>query len=131
MVRIPITMCHGIRSDGDYPLTPEHFEKLVKVAADLNFESVDYNQLFQWRREGGELPPRPIMFDFDHPVKSMRYEIHDVLAKYGYAGNLFINTGPVDELYSNAMPPFHRREIMTWDEMGQLIESGWHMGRIR
>ena len=113
MVRIPITMCHGIRHDGDYPLTSDHLERLVKIAAELNFESIDYNQLFQWFREGGKLPPRPIMFDFDHPVKSMRYEIHEVLSKYGYAGNLFINTGPVNELYANPIPPFSLREIMT------------------
>ena len=128
MVRIPITMCHGIRHDGDYPLTSDHLERLVKIAAELNFESIDYNQLFQWFREGEKLPPRPIMFDFDHPVKSMRYEIHDVLSKYGYAGNLFINTGPVDELYAKSMPPDSLREIMTWDEIGQLMESGWHIG---
>ena len=128
MVRIPITMCHGIRHDGDYPLTPDHLDRLVKIAAELNFESINYNQLFQWFREGGKLPPRPIMFDFDHPVKSMRYEIHDVLSKYGYAGNLFINTGPVDDLYAKPMPPDPLREIMTWDEIGQLIESGWHIG---
>ena len=103
MVRIPITMCHGIRHDGDYPLTSDHLDRLVKIAAELNFESIDYNQLFRWFREGGKLPARPIMFDFDHPVKSMRYEIHDVLSKYGYAGNLFINTGPVDELYAQVL----------------------------
>ena len=35
--------------------------------------------------------------------------------------NLFINTGPVAELYANPMPPDPLREIMTWDEIGQLI----------
>ena len=128
MVRIPITMCHGIRYEGNYPLTSDHLDRLVKIAAELNFESINYNQLFQWFLEGGKLPSRPIMFDFDHPVKSMRYEIHDVLSKYGYAGNLFINTGPVDELYAKPMPSDSFREIMTWDEIGQLVESCWHIG---
>ena len=128
MMRIPITMCHGINPSGDYPLTAEHLERLVKIAAELNFESIDYNHLDQWFREEGELPPRPIMFDFDHPVKSMRYEMHDVLAKFGYSGNLFINTEPLDELYSKPIPPKDIRDIMTWDEVGQLMESGWHIG---
>ena len=128
MVRIPITMCHGINPNGDYPLTAEHLEKLVKIAAEMNFSSINYDQLSQWFRGEGKLPSRPIMFDFDHPVKSMRYEMHDVLAKYGYSGNLFINTGPLDELYSKSMPPPHLREIMTFEEIGQLMESGWHIG---
>ena len=127
MIRIPITMCHGINPNGDYPLTAEHLEKLAKIATDMNFQSIDYNQLSRWF-EGEELPSRPIMFDFDHPVKSMRYEMHDALAKYGYSGNLFINTGPIHELYSNPLPPDDRRETMTWDEIGELIESGWHIG---
>ena len=55
MVRIPITMCHGIRHDGDYPLTADHLDRLVKIAVELNFESIDYDQLFQWFREGGEI----------------------------------------------------------------------------
>jgi peptidoglycan/xylan/chitin deacetylase (PgdA/CDA1 family) len=121
-------MCHGINPNGDYPLTAEHLERLVKIAAELNFQSIDYNHLDQWFREEGELPSRPIMFDFDHPVKSMRYEMHDVLAKFGYSGNLFINTGPLDELYSKPMPPEDMRDIMTWDEVGELMESGWHIG---
>ena len=98
-MRIPITMCHGIRPGGDKPLSVEHFDNLVKVAADLEFTSIDYDDLAAWRAGERDLPPRPIMFDFDHPMKCMRYEVHEVLDRYGFRGNLFINTGPMDALY--------------------------------
>ena len=34
----------------------------------------------------------------------MRYEVHDVLAKYGYMGNLFIYTSPYDPEYERPLP---------------------------
>ena len=127
-MRIPITMCHGISLKGGKPLTQEHFDSLMSIAAELGFESVDYNDLWDWREGRGELPERPIMIDFDHPVKSMRYEIQEVLSTYGFKGNLFINTGPMDEMYSKELPPDDEREFATWDELGELIDAGWHIG---
>ena len=120
MSKIPITMCHGINPKGDYPLTEEHFDRLVQSARNMGFESIDYDQLASWR-EGGDLPERPIMFDFDHPVKSMRHEMHAVLSRYGYRGNLFINTGAMEGAAYGV-------DSMTWEEVGELVELGWHIG---
>ena len=123
MTRIPITMCHGISDQGDYPLTETHFDQLVGIARELDFTSISYDDLAAWRDGTGELPARPIMFDFDHPVKSMRTGVQDVLNRHGYTGNLFINTGaidPQDEGYGV--------KSMTWDEVRELVELGWHMG---
>ena len=119
--RIPITMCHGINPKGNYPLTEDHLDALVQIAREMGFESINYDDLDAWRNRAGEIPERSIMFDFDHPVKSMRYGIHTVLSRYGYTGNLFINTGPMEsEGYGT--------ETMTWDEAGELVEMGWHIG---
>ena len=105
MVRIPITMCHGIGMMANYPLTPDHLDRLVKIAAELNFESIDYNQLFHGF-EKEELPPRPIMFDFDHPVKSMCYEIHGVLSKYGLCREICLS---IPDRWMNFTPTLCRR----------------------
>jgi peptidoglycan/xylan/chitin deacetylase (PgdA/CDA1 family) len=120
-MRIPITMCHGTRDQGDYPLTEEHFNALVQIAKNMGFASINYDELAAWRDGTGELPEHPIMFDFDHPVKSMRYAIHSALERHGYRGNLFINTGLMEgEGYGT--------ETMTWDEVRELKDLGWHMG---
>jgi peptidoglycan/xylan/chitin deacetylase (PgdA/CDA1 family) len=114
-------MCHGINPEGDYPLTEDHFDRLVQIAREMDFESINYDDLDAWRNRGGDLPDRPIMFDFDHPVKSMRYGIHTVLERYGYTGNLFINTGPMaSEGYGT--------KTMAWEEAGELVALGWHIG---
>src|ERR1043166_9150417 len=96
MTRIPITMCHGIDPGNPDPwlsLSKEHFEDLIRTASEMGFQSINYDDLAAWRQSDGRLPVRPIMFDFDHPMKSMMCEVNDVLAAYGYRGNLFVNTG--------------------------------------
>ena len=124
--RIPITMCHGIVTEGEKPLTVERLDSLVRIASEMGFESIDYDDLAAWRAGSSTLPERPIMFDFDHPVRSMRYEVHDVLANYGYRGNLFIYTSPYDPEYERPLP--WEDEHLSWDELGYLREAGWHIG---
>jgi len=128
MTRIPITMCHGLSSGGDKALTAEHCDTLMKIAAELGFESITYEELAAWRDADGTLPERPFMFDIDHPVVSLRYGMLDILNRYGYRATLFINTGPLNELHSKAVPPREDREVMTWDEIGELMDSDWHIG---
>ena len=77
-MRIPIAMCHGLSpNDPKMPFTAEHFERLVGIVADMGFESINYDQLAQWKEGPGKLPPRPIMFDFDHPQRSIGHEIKE------------------------------------------------------
>ena len=122
-LRIPITMCHGINPGGEHPLTVDHFDSLVQIAHSLGFQSIGYDQLTSWLDGTAGLPERPIMFDFDHPVKSMATGIHPVLAQYGYRGNLFLNTGMLEPT-----SPGYGTDTLTWDEVRELVKVGWHIG---
>jgi peptidoglycan/xylan/chitin deacetylase (PgdA/CDA1 family) len=110
------------------PLTREHFAQLVAIAHELGFRSISYDDLAAWLRQGANLPDRPIMFDFDHPMKSMRHEVFPVLNSYGYTANLFINTGLMDDMYETGVPDFAEREVLLWEEAGELAEAGWQIG---
>ena len=68
------------------------------------------------------------MFDFDHPMKSMRHEVLPVLQRYGYAANLFINTGLMDDMYRTGVPDFAERQFLLWEEAGELAAAGWQIG---
>lgn len=127
-MRIPITMCHGVNLKREPPLDAEHLADYFRSASEMGFESISYDQLAAWKGGHTEGPRRPIMFDFDHPVKSIRHEIHPVMRDFGFRGNLFINTGAMEELYAGPMPDFAAREWMTWEEIGELVEAGWHIG---
>lgn len=126
-IRIPITMCHGLRPPEPNlpkPLDAAHFRSLIKIASDLGFESINYNDLEAWRAGKAPLPPRPIMFDFDHAVLSM-LEVHNIMADYGYRGTLFVHTAPL-EGKSDGMA--FQTPYMTWDQIGSLMDAGWLIG---
>ena len=129
-MRIPITMSHGTdQFPGQRnPLTKEHFAQLVAIAHELGFQSISYDDLAAWLWHGGTLPERPIMFDFDHPMKSMRHEVFPVLDEYGYTANLFINTGLMDDMYHAGVPDVAERRYLLWEEAGELAEAGWQIG---
>jgi hypothetical protein len=119
-VRIPITMIHGF---------DPNFEAWMGIAAEMGFQSISYDDLAAWRAgDGGALPERPIMIDFDHPTYSIRFGCFEVLCMYGFRGNLFIDTGRLDALYAAPLPPDGQREVMTWEEIGELVAAGWHIG---
>jgi len=125
MIRIPITMCHGTRPDSsDKALTMEYFDSLIRIASEMQCSSINYDQLESWRNGKGSLPERPIMFDFDHPMKSMLHEVHPILARYGFRGNLFINTGVMNP----EDVPEGYGECMSWAEISELVAAGWHIG---
>ncbi len=127
-MRMPITMCHGISEGGDRPLTVDHLDRLMGIAAELGFQSATYDDLAAWRGGTGDMPGRAIMLDFDHPVRSMRHGVMEVLARYGFSGNLFINTTPLEQMYAGPFPTDDEREIMTWEEIGELMDAGWLIG---
>ena len=131
-MRIPITMCHGIRPVAagalSKPLTEERFGQLMGIAAEMGFQSINYDQLAAWRAGTGSLPERPIMIDFDHPVVSMRREVFRILERYGYKGNLFIYTSPYDPEYPRPLALAQIPEHMPWAELRELRELGWHIG---
>lgn len=128
-MKIPITMCHGVERDasGRPPLTAQHFDSLISIAHELGFQSIDYDDLASWRTGQGSLPTRPIMFDFDHPMKSMCQEVLATLQRYGYKGNLFVNTGMLGPTY-RAPWPRDPAQIMTWQDMRELLAAGWRIG---
>ena len=121
-------MFHGLNSESENPVDQAHFDGLIRIARELGFESINYDDLMAWMDKQAPLPEHAIMFDFDHPTKSMRYGVNDVLRNYGYKGNLFVNTSPLEKMYSKPLPPDNERKYMTWEEMGELLKAGWHFG---
>ena len=115
-MKIPITVCHGANDH----LTVERFSQLVGMASELGFTAINYDQLYSWLTEEGELPNKPIVFDFDHPVLSTYESFFPVLQAHGFVGNLFVNTGCLDEVSDAA--------YASWSQVAELAQAGWTIG---
>lgn len=128
MKRIPITMCHGMNRNRQPPFDEKHLTACFRTASEMGFTSISYDDLADWRAGARDLPERPIMFDFDHPAKSIWHEIHPIMREFGYRGNLFINTGLMEgESVAKLLDPGNRL-VLTWDEIRSLMQAGWHIG---
>ena len=53
------------------PLDAERFDRYFVMSHELGVESITYENLAAWRQGETGLPKKPIVFDFDHVVKSM------------------------------------------------------------
>jgi peptidoglycan/xylan/chitin deacetylase (PgdA/CDA1 family) len=125
-MRIPVTMCHGVswqpqkvKRKGNL-LTAARFETYFALAAELGFASISYDDLAAWRRGEARLPDRPILFDFDHPDWSIGRVVAPIMRRFGYRGNLFVNTSPMEKTHN----PYY----MKWPELQALVDAGWHLG---
>ena len=113
IMKIPITMCHGVSDI----LSIERFGEYFKIASELGFTSINYDDLEKWHTQNKELSGRPIMFDFDRPVKSIYDQIFPLMEKFGFKGNLFINTKPMEDMYADGSMGSADRQFMSWDEI--------------
>ena len=127
-MKIPITMCHGIRNEGTNPLTVKHLETLISIAFEMEFNSITYDDLDSWFNDDISLPNNPIMFDFDHPMKNILDEVNPILSNYGYTGNLFMYTKPYDARYPKDLPWKTKEPHLSWNELRQLKDLGWNIG---
>src|SRR5262245_2102815 len=110
-VRIPIHMSHGIdriprptSATGRQSLSAAEFDALYRIAHDMGYETIGYDDLEKWRNGTGPLPRRPLMIDFDHPTITMRYEVNDIMRRYGFRPTLFINTAGIEAQAKGPLP---------------------------
>ena len=121
-MKIPIVVCHGANKH----LTVEHFNRLMHIASQLGFSSINYDQLHQWLTNNGTLPDRPIVLDFDHPVLSTYQSFFPVLQKYGFNGNLFVNTHCLEPYHHAAQA--NANGYAHWNQILELHQAGWTIG---
>ena len=103
-------MCHGFNER----LTSARFEQYLRIARELEFSTINYDQLYAWLTADSTLPARPLMIDVDHPVGSVPAEMFPLMEQYGFTGNLFVNTG-----YFSTM-----RATVRWDRSILVCHMG-------
>lgn len=120
-LRIPITMCHGTTDR----LTLDRFEEYLRIARELDFSTINYDQLYDWLTGAGTLPARPLMIDVDHPVASAPADMLPLMERYGFIGNLFVNTGYFEQRCGVDGTP---SLCAAWDQIRELRDAGWTIG---
>ena len=122
-------MCHGLSPDHpEVPITKEYIYEIMSFCKKSGFTSINYNDLEGFMYHGSSLPSKPIMFDFDHPMLNILKGIAPIMSEFGYVGNIFVNTGFIDQKREEDLKQHNRTDIMSWDQVGEIIDLGWHLG---
>lgn len=93
------------------------FEQQVRMLYELGYTSIGLSDLIKVLYEGGELPPRPVLFTFDSSQLGQYRNAYPILKRYGMKGNLMLVAGQVDT-----------KNCLTSDQIREMMADGWELG---
>ncbi|MEN6292451.1 MAG: hypothetical protein ABFD07_10625, partial [Methanobacterium sp.] len=76
--------------ESDLNVRKVEFEQQVRILYELGYTSIGLSDLIKVLYEGGELPPRPVIFTFDSSQLGQYKNAYPILKKYGMMGNLML-----------------------------------------
>jgi len=93
------------------------FEQQVRVLYELGYTSIGLSDMVKVLYEGGELPPRPVMFTFDSTKLGQYRNAYPILKKYGMKGNLMLLAAQIDT-----------KNCLTTEQNQEMMAAGWEIG---
>jgi peptidoglycan/xylan/chitin deacetylase (PgdA/CDA1 family) len=122
-VKIPILLYHhlqtnlGKNSPASVIITPSRFEDHLKALKQNGFNSIGFNQLYDFCTKNTPLPPHPFLITFDDGYLS-NYELaYPILKKYNMKAAIFVVTKWADKS-PKKFPHF------TWKQADEMEKSG-------
>jgi peptidoglycan/xylan/chitin deacetylase (PgdA/CDA1 family) len=115
---IPIYMLHVIDST---PTFTENWDSTIFNATidylySQGYESINYQDLIDWRNNEKVLNKKSFIFSFDDGANSIFANAYPKMKENGYTGSISIITDRVGE-----------STYMTWDKINTLIADGWEI----
>jgi peptidoglycan/xylan/chitin deacetylase (PgdA/CDA1 family) len=88
---VPVLMYHHVDySGGTYAVTPEQLDAQCRWLVDNGFTAITLAEFYNGAFAGGLLPAKPVVLtDDDGWASSLTFA--DILARYGFVGNYFVN----------------------------------------
>jgi peptidoglycan/xylan/chitin deacetylase (PgdA/CDA1 family)/GT2 family glycosyltransferase len=110
---------------------PANFERQIRWLARHGYTAVTCADWLRWRREGRDLPAKPVLITFDDAYQETADFAFPILRRYGFTAVMYVVTGCIggtntwDEARGIAsLPMMSAAEIRRWDAEG--IEFGAH-----
>jgi len=127
---VPILMYHSVSDAGPGPvsLPSSAFRDQVAVLADTGARGITVSQYVAARKAGGELPRGTVVLTFDDGYRDFADRVFPVLQKHGWGATVFVPIAPVDEGRPWDCGDGHRRELLSWHEIGELASNGVEFG---
>ncbi|WP_052229826.1 polysaccharide deacetylase family protein [Streptomyces sp. CT34] len=127
---VPILMYHAVTpaptpAIRELSVTPEAFAEQMAVLADRGFTPLTTAALAAAWRDGGPLPPRPVLITFDDGYAGVHRHALPALVRHGFPATLFATTGWLRGRHATGGPP---DAMLGWDEIRELAAAGVEIG---
>ena len=119
-ITVPILLYHRIAvsdTDSRYYVTPENFEKQLKLLHDWEYTTITTVQLIQAITLGTKLPPRPMLITFDDGHLDNYTTAFPIMQKYGFTGVLYLVYNYMDT-----------DQYMNDEQVLEMYNAGWEVG---
>jgi peptidoglycan/xylan/chitin deacetylase (PgdA/CDA1 family) len=119
---------------GTYPsltVSPKNFERQIRWLAHCGYVGIQPSQWLRWRRDGTELPDKPILITFDDAYEDITEYALPILRRFGFGAAVYVVTGRLGGTNSwDEADGCGTLKLMSADQVrywaGQGIEFGPH-----
>lgn len=140
--RVPILVYHRVHPDDAPPVIAGQycghvvlstFIRQMNYLRDHGFSVVTHQDLYHWLQGEADLPPKPVLIDFDDNRGTVYDNAFPLLQQYGWRATCFVITALAD----SCLPKYQDDYLsdgsgwytwMTWQELGELRDAGWTIG---
>lgn len=126
-IDLPVLMYHSINSReskaGEYVITPEALREDLEWLTKNGYHTVVVQDLIDYVEQGVPLPEKPVMLTFDDGYYNNYLNAFPLLQEYRMKAVISIIVGETDK-YSQLDENRENYSHLTWDQIGEMMESG-------
>jgi peptidoglycan/xylan/chitin deacetylase (PgdA/CDA1 family) len=86
---VPVILLHDIDDEGEYSITKEQFERQMKLIKDNGFNTISFDELYDFTFRGKELPQNPIIITFDDGYESNYVIAYPILKELNMKATIY------------------------------------------
>ncbi len=122
-VEVPILMLHDIDETGLYSVSEEQFERQMRLIKDHGFNTVSFEELYEYTLRGRELPENPIVITFDDGYQSNYDAAYPILKDLNMKATIYaIGSSMGKDTYKDTGHPIFPH--FGYDEAIEMYRSG-------
>lgn len=133
--QVPILMYHKVNPDGrsgglGLRVPPDRFAEQMEYLHDNEYRTISLFDLVSFLKEGGELPPRPVVITFDDGYLDNYLYAFPVLKKYGFTATIFVVASYVGKtnLFDVKAGLQPENPLAGWEQLKEMAAYGITIG---
>ncbi len=123
--QVPILLYHHIAEETNgSTITPRQFEEEIRLLWEQGYETVTFDQMIAYVKDGKALPEKAVCITFDDGYRSNYEYAYPILKKYGMKATIFVIGASVGstEYYKDTDYPITPH--FNFEEAKEMVDSG-------